>query len=342
VTEVIKPGDADAVSFNDDSSPDTRQTAREKVVINAQVFPGTSLDWYYRVLQLCASIPGELKSADVWLRFRTLNGENKDRIWAGLSKVRIHIIDPRPYRKSFNNIVKKMLACDDPATFLQRQRAANDPRAIWLSVRSQVFTAERILNDSVGVRVHNVSKFLSGGLFHVAGTRDAEDQVLDLSEFGNEAKPLVGTVSAWAAKSAATFHEALDCFVNVDPETRFFSDDIIKKRMRARVLDTHAFDKGHQTHIELLESARDNILTNLSEPTLDGRGEANPAAKPYLETDSKASYFVQAGDIAAGVASKLLETENLVAVVTSFEYVTYNGNRLSVSDAEEVLRLARY
>ena len=50
---------------------------------------------------------------------------------------------------------------------------------------------------------------------------------------------------------------------------------------------------------------------------------------------------MQAADVAAGIASKLLETENLVAVVKSFEYVTYNGRRLSVSDAEEETRRMR-
>jgi hypothetical protein len=62
---VILPGRADAASFNDDSSPDTRQTAGQKVSVNAQVIPENSLAWYYQILQLCPFIKGELKSADV-------------------------------------------------------------------------------------------------------------------------------------------------------------------------------------------------------------------------------------------------------------------------------------
>jgi hypothetical protein len=52
--------------------------------------------------------------------------------------------------------------------------------------------------------------------------------------------------------------------------------------------------------------------------------------------------LVQATDIAAGIASKVLETQNLAAVVSHFEYVTFNGRRFSVAEAEEELRLARW
>ena len=244
-------------------------------------------------------------------------------------------MDPRPYRKSYEDILRTILPSRDPTTFLQQQVAAKEPTAVWLSTRAHVFTAERILDDSIGARVHSVSRFLSERHFV---TMDGEfgDQILGLTDFGNDVKPLVRKVSSWAAKSAATFHEALDCFLSFDEELRYFPDQIIRRRMKARVLKNHTFDKGDQKHLELLESARENILKNLSEPY-----EFQLEAKPYSQTDSKDSFLVQAADIAAGIASKILETLNLVAVVSSFEYVTYNGRRLSVSDAEEKLRLLR-
>lgn len=338
--QIIPPGDSDASSFNDDSSPDSRLTSNTKVSVNAQVMPGSSFDWYYRILQLCPSVSGELKSAEIWPRFQAAYGENKDRMWAGLSKVRIHIVDPRPYRQSVNNMLRKMLHVDDPGSFLQHEVAAKQPYAIWLSAESQVIVAERIVDDSVGARVHSLSRFLSE-MGSGVGLDDSEigQSVLELSEFGGDARPLVRKATAWAAKSAATFHEALDCFLQLDDTMRFFPNDIIRKRMRARVLDTHAFDKGDQKHLELLEKARGNILENLSEPVFLGSpSQTGSAAKPYTQTDSRDSYLVQAADVAAGIASKLLETQNLVTVVTNFEYTTYNGQRLSVSDAEEVIR----
>ncbi len=340
---IIPPGDSNAASFNDDSSPDSRLTSNTRVSVNAQVIPESSLDWYYRILQLCPSVSGELKSADVWPRFQLTQGENKDRIWAGLSKVRIHIVDPRPYRKSVDNMLKAILRVDDPGSFLQGQVAAKKPYAIWLSLQSHVVVAERIVDDSVGARVHSVSRYLSE-MGSAIGMDDSKagQSVLHLSEFGNDVKPLVRKATAWAAKSAATFHEALDCFQEFEEEMIYFPHDIVRRRMKARVLDTHAFDKGDQKQLELLEKARGNILENLSEPVFPGSPpHPGPAQRPYTQADSKDSYLVQAADIAAGIASKLLETQNLVTVVTSFEYVTYNGQRLSVSDAEEVVRLSR-
>jgi hypothetical protein len=63
--------------------------------------------------------------------------------------------------------------------------------------------------------------------------------------------------------------------------------------------------------------------------------------KPYSQLSSKDSYLLQAAEIAAGIASKIVETQNLVAAVSSFEYVSYNGRRVSVSEAEEELRRMR-
>jgi hypothetical protein len=340
VAHIIQPGEAEAASFNDDSSPDARLTAGLKVSINAQVIPESSLDWYFRVLQLCGSIRGELKSAEVWQRFDALRGDSKDRIWAGLSKVHIHIVDPRPYRRSFDKIVERIIPFKDPSNFLRERLAAKDPWAIWLSEQGQFFMADQILRDSVGARVYSISKFVSEFPTRVQENESRlDDTILELNQFGQDAKPLVRKASAWSAKSAATFHQALDCFLSVDAETAVYESDIIRKRMKSRVLDSHTFDKGDQKHLDLLEKARGNILDNLREPTMPGEEYVNgDVANPYCQADSKDSYLIQAADIAAGIASKLLETQNLVFVVQSFEYVTYNGHRFSVSDAEEYLR----
>lgn len=339
MTMILSPGDSEAVSFNDDSSPDTRLTAGQKVSVNAQVLPGNSLDWYFRIFRLCASTQGELKSAAVWTQFQSLGSDTRSQIWMGLAKVRIHIVDPTPYRHSVEDIVGEVNKWDDPAKELARQIALKDPKAIWLSQQLQVWTAERILSDSTGARVHGLSKFLSDG-FALYGLRTAAqpEEVLDLSRFGHDVKPLVRKVSIWAAKSAATFHEALDCFMEFDEEVRYSPSDLIRRRMATRVLDSHAFDKGDHKQVELLEGARDNILDNLTTSDFFLQIQAR-RKKPYLQLESAKSYLVQAADIAAGIASKILETENLVAVVSRFEYVTYNGRRVSIADAEEEVRV---
>jgi hypothetical protein len=338
---IINPGHSDAASFNDDSSPDTRLTSGQKLAINAQVVPEGSLDWYFKILQLCESVPGELKSADVWPRFQALGTEDRQRIWAGLSKVRIHIVDPRPYGDSLHETLREVFHWKEPAKVLAERLELKNPHAIWLSKQLQVFTAERILSDSTGARVYSLSRFLGDSLMLFAAPPGSQTpDVIALDVFGPDVKPMIRKVSMWAAKSAATFHKALDCFMEFDETVRYSPNALIQQRMAERVLEPHVFDQGDHRQLELLEDARTNILDSL-------RSNATylmalRQRKPYQEADSRNSYLVQAADIAAGIASKVLETQNLVAVVSSFEYVTYNGRRMSIAEAEEELRLMRW
>lgn len=340
--KIIQPGDPDVVSFNDDSSPDSRLTSKSKISVNAQVIPEQSPDWFYRVLQLCESIPGELKSADVWTRFQSLDNEAKRQIWVGLSRVRIHIVDPRPYRKSFENVLRRIFRTDDADTVLREQVALKEPRAtvIWKHLQSGI--AESMLSDSCAQRVLFMSQFLKESSKVIDSDQDlTDDRAVTVADFGADPKPLVRNVTMWAAKSAATFHEALDSFYDFDETLRYFPNRIIRQRMKERVLRTHAFDQGNDRQIELLKVARDEIdaaLADYKPPELSIMGAAETSAEPYPMLCSHNSYHVQAADIAAGIASKLIEIEGLAAVVSNFEYVTYNGERVSVADIEDEIK----
>jgi hypothetical protein len=54
----------------------------------------------------------------------------------------------------------------------------------------------------------------------------------------------------------------------------------------------------------------------------------------FIEVESKESYYVQAADFAAGIASDVFATHKLIGVVGRFEYVSFNGIRVSRADAE--------
>ena len=62
--------------------------------------------------------------------------------------------------------------------------------------------------------------------------------------------------------------------------------------------------------------------------------------EPFVEIDSACSPQIQAADIAASIAKELLHQNNLVHLV-HFEYVTYNGQRLSEDRAASYQRLIR-
>src|SRR5260370_24411929 len=111
--------------------------------------------------------------------------------------------------------------------------------------------------------------------------------------------------------------------------------------MKASILEKHAFDKGDAKQIERLENARDKVLDVLR---TFGANPFDPRPMPsavrrHVEVDSSGYFLVQAADIAAGFASKLLEIGGLVRVVATFEYVTHNGVRLTQADAEREQRV---
>jgi hypothetical protein len=64
-------------------------------------------------------------------------------------------------------------------------------------------------------------------------------------------------------------------------------------------------------------------------------GSATRRVQNPPKTRTANSFFVQAAAIACGFASKVMEQSGLTAVVGRLEYVTYNGSRLSRTDAEE-------
>ncbi|MGA8313239.1 MAG: hypothetical protein WB755_24660 [Terriglobales bacterium] len=57
-----------------------------------------------------------------------------------------------------------------------------------------------------------------------------------------------------------------------------------------------------------------------------------------MELESKESYYLQAADFGAGIASDIYASHKLIGVVERFEYVTFNGVRVSRSDAEEEMK----
>jgi hypothetical protein len=196
----------------------------------------------------------------------------------------------------------------------------------------------------VASRIQKASQFLSDGNYSIGWdpvTNDEENDPFDLRKVSAKVRPLVTKATILSAKSAAAFHEALSCLTEVDPEEAVYNQDLIRQRMMSRVLDTHAFDKGDSGYVPLIEDMRRRVLGNLKPPSLEPDKQVEMPIGPYSELESEKSFFVQAADIACGFASRLMEQSGLTAVVGSFEYVTYNGSRLSRTRAEEEERLLR-
>jgi hypothetical protein len=338
---IILPGDADAISFNDDTSVDGRLSRGPKIAVNAQVMRESDLDWFFRLLVLCPNMRGEIKTASVWEQFRLLCPDEKEPIWKGLSRVRIHIVDPRPYVERSKELLRVSWRRQDAPELLGKMRAEGVYGAKVLSEDLARFTADSILRDSTAVRVNDFGRVLGPILPphpFINKLHNDGGQPIGADDFPDKPRSIIRSVTAWSAKSAAAFESALYCIEEMEEEIercRFFPEQLIKRRMESRVLGQHAFDEGNQRHIDLLEDARSSILDTLSSSESWYLLNRRPS---YPQFNSRESLFGQAADIAAGIATHVMVAHRLVGVVSKFEYVTYNGARLFRQDAEEQMR----
>jgi len=117
---------------------------------------------------------------------------------------------------------------------------------------------------------------------------------------------------------------------------RFPDGDFLRRKMAAELLPVHAFDAGNQKQLDLLDEKRSEVFRELAaHDHVYGLMRKRPGIVPV---ESRESFYVQAADIAAGIASQIYAAHGLIGVVEKFEYTTYNGVRVSRSDAEEEMR----
>lgn len=345
---LIFTGNNEAVSFTDESSPDARVTG-DKVCISGQVNRDLSLDWYYRIIQFFPDVQSELKSKDVAERFKNFSATTRRVIWAGLGRVKIHIVDPRSHRHRVNNILRRVWKNDQAPLLVAQWEKEGRPDAKYLSALTRRMVADSILQDSTAVRVQLLGRiFLDPfGLIEpqeslrpfFGGVRRPSQPLISTEDFGKP-KSLIRDVASWSAKSSAAFHSALDVALPPGDDdvamTRFADGGFLRRKMAAQLLHVHAFDDGNQKQLDLLDEKRSAVFQELAaHARVVGLIIKRPRIVPV---ESRESFYAQAADIAAGIASHIYATHGLIGVLEKFEYVTYNGIRVSRSDAEEEMR----
>jgi hypothetical protein len=345
---IIFDGDGEAISFNDEGSPDSRETGRTKVHINAQVNRSLSLDWFYRLIAFFPDIRTELKSGIIVAKFKDLPIETRDRVWRSLHRVRIHIIDPRPHYRRTENMVRKSWKNDDAPENFRQQAAQGSLVARYMLAMMREMVADSILRGSAAMRVQSLAHALSDPLFAVPlsnelspffGSNRDPSPLITLEDFGRRTDPnIVRNVASWSAKASAAFHSAHDAAWAEADQTYDGWDfgRAARIRMAQELLPSHAFDKGNRPHVELLEQSRQSMVDEVTANDRFYAAIARPTA--FVEVESKQSYYAQAADFAAGIASDIFATHKLLGVVERFEYVSFNGIRGSRTDAEEEMK----
>jgi hypothetical protein len=349
---VIQPGPSEAISFTDDTSPNLEREPDRKVSIHAQVVRTDNLGWYYVILSLYRDVSGELKSEKVLSNFPNLPKAKQDEIWVGLKDVRINVVDTLPFQAPFTKSITEFAQRDDALAILKdnARRGSDSAKQLLkfmtesvtkMLVRSApakqfMFTA-RLMRHPPGslgwYMSQRHSARYSGSAFEME--RDFEERIdsLSMEPFRSKDSWSVAKAVKWTSKSASVYFYAMDRLMK---QGRYGHSIDHQYGLYQSLRPSHAFDRGDRQAVQWIEKSRQEILERLA-----------PQAQIYVpnslgrihgEVSSEDSFFTQASDIAAGFARRHYEREGIVALTHKFEYVTFNGFRISQFDAEETMR----
>lgn len=331
---------ANAVSFTDDVKADARKlTKKRHVSISAKVKKGVPLDWFYDLLNSCLNAKGELKSDRVVPAYLRLGQKQKAKLWDTLKEVQINVTDPLPYQADIQQVVKRAFNRYDAIDMIRHKASAKDPHAMFMQELLNNQTAERILLDApsrqLSWHIHYAQNFppFGYGLRRYMGSSRPPEHKIDLAHFKSSTKgAIVRAVTEWTAKSASAFSEAID-----STYTEYFypyQHPALNPVYRA-LRKSHAFDEGNEKSVGVMELERRQLAREMTYH--DYWQQMYPLDPLHGNIDSKKSFYMQASDIAVGIAKHLYEQGEILAITLHFVYVMFNGKRISQNDAYETV-----
>lgn len=190
--------------------------------------------------------------------------------------------------------------------------------------------ADSILQDSAAARAQFLGRVLLDPFLPIVpihsnerlplffgGARRPSQPLISTGDF-RKPKSLIRDVTSWSAKASAAFHAVLDAAMPPDETiamTRFANGDVLRRKMAAQLLPVHAFDRGNQKHLDLLDEKRNILFRELAEREhVYGLIRRRPG---IVGVESKESFYVQAADVAAGFASEIYAVQGLIGVLVS-------------------------
>lgn len=346
---ILKSGSHNAASFTDETSPDTRTTRRRNVSIHATVIPDKRHDWYYEFLRLFPNIHEELKSSQALKSYKDLPRDKRHLIWNTLKEVHIHVSDPLDIQAGFERAAEKATGRPDAMALLRQRAYEGDEVSKQLLGFVNDSTAKLVirsgLSRTVKRFVRHYEPYWSLRRFVKHDEFDWDDSDIDLSSLkSSNPGSVVRNAVTYTSKSAAAFSDAMDAFL--EPDT-YHSAYVMRRKMNRALQASHAFDMGNERAIEWIEDERENVAREImlrSDYGYDYYGDFGREIplSPLQSINSGESFFIQAADIAAGLARYLYEINGILGITIHFDYVTFNGRRVSRDDATEIMREWRH
>jgi hypothetical protein len=347
----IEEGPKEAKTFTDETSPRKPAPADRKVSIHGQVIKELPFNWFHDLNKLYPGEKPETKSVRILEEFHLLPSEFRDRIWAGMKRVKINIVDSLPYQVNYRRIIEGIMKEDKTYKMLLLDAKKGDEFAKWVARRMDEVVCEWVIQDSPPERLKKElqPEYWPGSLaFYIHKDNPYREEEIDLTPFKSKRKSMTSTAVKYASKSGSVFNPARD---QINPIMRNLHGSMTHYMVRETLRDSHAFDEGDNPSIEWVDKQRKAISgrgpyahleyvddTGLWEDSTEWQNSETYEVFAYGKLhsiSSNKSMYVQAADIAAGFARQDYERHGISAVAGRFEYVTINGERITQENAEE-------
>lgn len=333
-------GPQEAVSFTDDTS---LPRVGCRVSIHAQIIREHQISWYFFLKDHTPHNNGEFKDRVVSTFFAMAEAD-RERVFKTLRTVRIHIVDPRPYTARLYDALRKHLPKGTTVSDFLIRHDASTKHLEQVRRTALEYIATGMLRDAPAERLKVEYKAweYANGLSLIP----LEDSVymdapfpsttaprrFDLTPFEHRRASLLNDVANFISASASVFTPVIDEFRDAQDDYFFTSPMAGPWLINSTLGRSHAFDEGHAHAVEWIEEQRVDVLAQI-----DRNRYFYPAhlPQPLVELISTESVPIQAADIAASLARELWHRNNLPHLVRRFEYVTFNGERLSETRAEQ-------
>jgi hypothetical protein len=318
------------------------------VSIHAQISRDHRLGWYFFLKARTPHDRGEFKEQAL-NTFLALAESDRENIFKTLSKARIHIVDPRPYTVHLHDALRRHLPKGTTMTHFLRRLDRSTQHLAHVRQLALRDIATNILRDSPAERLKQEFE----NLYYIAGwdvveNDDSTDaspyQALkadsfDLTPFEHRKSSVLNDVANFVSASASVFSPVLDEFQAAQQDDPYFHAPRAASWLVTHALARpHAFDEGHNHEVEWIEQQRSGVLAHVERR---GRFFRRPAPEPLQMLPSKDADPIQAADIAATIARELWYRNSLPHLMKRFEYITFNGERLSLGRAEQYESLFR-
>ena len=137
----------------------------------------------------------------------------------------------------------------------------------------------------------------------------------------------------WTSKSGSVFNYGID---NLIEDMSLGNSFYAQHRIFRSLNQSHAFDRGDNQAVQWIDISRREVISRAAHQV--SHYYPNGLRPLYGDVDSTSSFYTQAADIAAGFARHLYQQQGIVSLTDKFEYVTFNGQRISRADAEQKTR----